>query len=372
MWYYIPIFYSRDVDIIGQLYITYEGRDITREISPFVTAFTFTDNSSGKADDISLTLMDRDSLWLMNWTPSKGDTITPSLAEGGLRLDCGAFTVDQIDYSFPPHIITIKAVSASPKTHTRFEPHSRSWEENSLSGIAGSIAQDNGLECFYDAQDYPVQFREQVQQADLPFLEELCGQFGLSLKISEGKLIIFSESGYSLNDPAASITPDDPRLISARFSSKSAGIYRKSRLTYHNPALDETFTAGYEDTDAEGTEQELEIFTHVDSQEQADAVAREALIRNNSAEITAQITLSASPEFLAGVNADLKGFGMFSGKYFTDKVTHTVAGGWTTTVTLKMGAEAKKSANRKKAKSRKQAATSADGKEILADDTEGY
>ena len=154
-----------------------------------------------------------------------------------------------------------------------------------------------------------------------------------------------------------------------KFTSKSAKIYRKARVKYHHPVKNEVYEAEYEDEDAEGTEQELELYEAVDSQQQAEEIAKESLTSANSKEVTAELTLTGDI-FAAGNNITLSGFGMFSGKYFADKVTHTITNGWTTQLSLKMGGGAKKAVQSAKAKVKAKAKSG--GGILLADDSEGY
>ena len=236
--------------------IIYEGKDITRDIAPYLTAFTFTDNSGGKADDISLTLQDRDSLWLNDWTPSKSDRITASIIRDGetmSELFCGSFEVDQIEYSMPPHTLSIKAVSCAVSKTFRHEAHYHAWENSSLRQISADIAAYHSLSLFYDAEDFPLERREQIDCPDLKFLEALCGEFGLTVKVSDGKIIVFSEDDYSVHEAVSTITPGDTRLLSAKFTSKSAKIYRKARVKYHHPVKNETYEAEYDDENEEGS-----------------------------------------------------------------------------------------------------------------------
>lgn len=351
--------------------IIYEGKNITADIAPFLTAFTFTDNSENNADDLSITLQDRNSVWLNEWMPSKGDTISASISSGRYVMHCGSFEIDEISYSFPPRTITLKAVSCAVSKQSALENHNRTWYDTTLQAIAQDIATSGGLSLFYDAQDYPLEQREQFHSPDLPFLQQLCSSFGLSVKISTGKIIIFNENDYDSHDSADTITPDSSRLLSASFTSKSAKIFRKSHVKFHHPIKNETYEAEYEDSDEEGSERELEIFERVDSQEQAQQVARQSLIRNNSKEITATLSLIGNSLYLAGLNISLDGFGMFTGKYFIDKVTHSVGpGGWTASLSLKMGGQSKKSVNNKKAHTRRKSTVT--GGIELADDSRGY
>ena len=358
--------------IIATLEIFYEGKNITQDISPFITAFTLTDNAGAKADDLSLTLEDRESLWLTHWMPSKSDMIAVTVIDEDGKSAHGwpAFRVDEIDYTIPPHSITIKAKSVSIKSSLQYEQHNRAWENITLETVANDIAQSHGLELFYDAEEIFIERREQIHSADLRFLETLCDSFGLNVKVSDNKLIIYSQNDYDSHDSIMTISPDYDRLISVKFSSKSAKIYRKARVTYHQPVKNETYEAEYEDNDEEGSEEELEIYQHVDNQAQAESVAKDMLKKSNSAEITAILTLKGSVYYMAGVNITLDNFGMFSGKYFVENVTHSVTNsGYTVAMTLKMGAGSKSALKQRKAKSQGKKSS---GGEILADDSFGY
>lgn len=204
-------------------------------------------------------------------------------------------------------------------------------------------------------------------------METLCDSFGLNVKVSDGKLIVYSPADYDGRESSDYFSPDNPRLISAKFASKSAKIFRKSRVKYHHPLKNETYEAEYKDDYEEGSEEELELYQHVDNQEQAEQIARESLAKANSGELTANITVKGSVYYMAGTNITLDGFGMFSGKYFLDSVTHSInSSGYTASMTLKMGGSSKKAAQSRKAKSRGKSSSSSTGGEILADDSLGY
>ena len=47
--------------------ISFAGTDITKEIMPYLTGLTYTDNEADEADDLQIQLQDRDGLWLEDW-----------------------------------------------------------------------------------------------------------------------------------------------------------------------------------------------------------------------------------------------------------------------------------------------------------------
>ncbi len=336
----------------AEVKIIYQTKDISRDIAPYLINFTFNDNSGDKADDINISLADRDSLWLSDWAPSKGDKIQASIIIHNWddfsrteSLPCGIYEVDEINYSCPPKIIEIKAVSSQVSKSACGEKHNKAWENVKFSTIAGDLAANNNLKLFYDVADDPfIERREQNELSDLEFLAQTAQNYGLSVKINDDKIIIFDEELYEAKDSITEIKSTDPKVISWRFSTKCAGIYKSSRVRYHHPVKNETFTAQDTDTAAEGTERVLEINERVENQSDANKIAHKRLQQANSREITGTITLLGDLKFLAGVNITCSGFGQFDGKYLIESVTHKLTDGYTCTLNLKMGGESKKTA----------------------------
>ncbi len=336
------------------IHIVYEGKDISRDIAPYLLTFSFTDNEGGKADDLSLTLEDANLAWLLDWTPSKSDTITASIIKSeGDRLStlpCGTFSVDQIDYSSPPSVLTLKAVSASVSKKARREKHTRSWENVTLEGVLSDLAAENGLSLFVDSAGHGVIERvEQVEQSDLEFMKALCEDYGQSVKIQEGRVIVYDLEEYEEKGSVATLTREDKRLLSWKFSTKTAKTYKGARVKYHDPVKDEDYEGEDEDDYQEGSEEWLEIHERVESQGEAQRVAHKRLHEANRREVTGSVSLVGDVRFLAGVNVELEDFGTFSGKYSITKATHKVdTSGYTTTLELSQGATSKGAAKKRK------------------------
>ena len=320
--------------------IIYQGADITTDIAPYLLSFSFGDNSGGKADDLSITLQDAAGIWLTDWMPAKGDTISASIiaTEGSntLSLPCGSFSIDQIDYSSPPSTFSIKAVSASVKKKPVQQKKSSIWENVLLPQVITDIAAKNSLAPeLYSVPPKFIEHLDQIEQSDLEFLQKLCADYGLAVKVQESKLVVYDIAEYEAKAPALNIAQGDERLLSVRFTSKTAQVYRKARVRYHDPVKDELYDAEFEDEDEEGSERELEINERVESQAEAERVAEQRLTTANRKEITGSVTLKGDVNLAAGLTVSLSGFGMFSGKHFINKCTHKVdSSGYTTTLEL--------------------------------------
>ena len=341
-----------------EIKIIYEGVNITQDLEPYLINFTYNDNSGDKADDISLTLQDRDSQWLKEWFPSKGDKIKASIIvhdwfnENEVKeLPCGEYEVDEISYKSPPSVLEIKATSSKVKGKAIREKHNKSWKNTELKTIASDIASDNGLELFYDCNEsFQIERREQIESSDLEFLRKLCANYDLSVKVNDNKLIVFNESEYQEKSSVLTINADTDYIINYSFSSKSSQVYSKAHVRYHHAVKDELFDVEEEDDSVEGSERVLEINERVENESEARNLAKKKLSETNSREITGNITLMGNVNLLSGVNITLQGFGMFDGKYMLESVSHKVTQGYNTTLNIKMGSSEKKAAKTRKGK----------------------
>lgn len=321
-----------------QVKIIYEGHDITRYLEPYLLSFTFNDNSGDKADDIAIQIQDRDGKFLSDWAVSKSDKITCSIIihdENIMSLPCGIFEVDQIEYSYPPHVLNIRGVSTAITKGMRSENHTRAWENVKISTICSDIANSHGLKLFYDAPEYMIERREQVSKPDIEFLSSLCGDYGLSVKVRDNKLIIYDIEEYEAHESVSEILLSDKKILSCKFTSNSVEVYRKCRVKYHHPVKHEEYEGEYEDEDEEGSERELEIREYAESNSQAAKIAEKRIKTGNKKEVTCSINLTGDLRYSGGQNVTLGEAGMFSGKYTITKATHKIdSSGYTTSLEL--------------------------------------
>ena len=349
----------------AEVSIIYESVDITRDIAPFLTSFTYNDNASDKADDISITLEDRKRLWLNDWFPTKGDKIVAAIilhdwhkTNDVQTLPCGAFEVDSVDCSGPPTVINIKAISTLISKPMKSEAHTKAWENVRLSTIAGDIANKNGLNLFCDCEsDYYFSRKDQVEISDLEFLNALCHDYGVNVKVTDKQLVLYSRDTYEAKGAIDVLEFGDEKLLRWQFSSKATGIYKAARLQYHDPVknknIDVTIKA---DGQAEGSNRVLMINVKAESTDDAKKICEERLKAANSKEITGSVSLMGDLRYVGGSNVDIKGFGAFDGKYLIESATHSLAGsGYTTNIKLSMNKESKEKATAKKSSKRKAA-----------------
>lgn len=322
------------------LKIAYNRKDISSDLAPHLKSFSFNDVMSGEADDINITLEDRDELWQGDWLPEKGAVLQAAIMtknwqradEGEKELPLGLFEIDEVEISCPPHEVKIKAVSVPDNTELRGTDKSRRWENTTLKTIAQDIADGAGMELFYDGNDPDLERAEQSQQSDLSFLAKLLKDHGLALKVSDNKLIIFDELDYEKAEPVKTIKKSD--LASFSLKSSTREIYRGCHVKYQRSGDDEiieyTFTP-----DEKKQGKMLEINEEVDSIEAAEKLAKKKLREKNCAEVTASLRLMGDFDLLAGNTVELEGFHSFDGKYIIIKGSHQIGGGYTMNMELR-------------------------------------
>lgn len=76
------------------------------------------------------------------------------------------------------------------------------------------MAKKNGMKSQFLAKKDPEYKRvEQYRCSDIDFLSQLCHDAGLSLKCTDGKLVIFDQKEYEGKDSAWTVTKDDKSYI---------------------------------------------------------------------------------------------------------------------------------------------------------------
>ena len=357
--------------------ILYQGKDITRNLAPSLLSFTFTDNAKDTADDISITLEDHTGLWLHDWTPSKGDVITASIIHTSgaktMSLPCGSFSVDQIEYSYPPATLSIKAVSSSVKKSASQVKKTRRWENITLRELCTNIAAGNNLAILMDTSaDASFERIDQTQESDLEFLRRVCADHGQAVKIQEGRIVIYDLAEYEAKAPVLTIGIDDERLLSFKFTSKSAKVTRSVKVRGHNPIKDETYEGEYLDDIAEGSERYEEALEYLESQSEAQETAKERCIEHNRKEVTGSLSMKGDVSLCAGVMIDCVNFGQWSGKHFVNKASHKVdRSGYVVSVELGMPQSEKGKAKTRK-KSRQSSGINTEAGDVYYDGDAHY
>ncbi len=361
-----------------------DASNMTQYLNPDLLSFSYSDKDGDEADEISITLKDETGKWAGSWTPDGGMVLEAYIATGtplskGPELYCGKFFVDGIDFSGPPRTVSIKAVSIPLAVPIRRLVKSRAWESQTLSAIAKTIAEEADLEFLFDSDDDP-QFdrQDQSRENNLKFLKRLCSENGLSVKVTDKQLVVFSKEKYEKKEPVATVAVGRSEVLSFRFSQSHSETYKSVTVSYRNPKLKKKGCAGGEmfdkygrptkaapasaakadifdehgrriktkktnpavmeytatDPNADESAQDFQWKKRATSIAEAKRLAEAKLRALNAKSITGEVTVVGNPLFVAGEVIALSGFGSFDGNFYIDSATHSLGGGYTTSLQI--------------------------------------
>lgn len=330
--------------------IVFDGADITNSIKPYLLSVTYTDNEEGETDDLQVKVQDRDGEWLQSWldraiAAAAGAKLTFSAAftqknwGNDATLPTGDFELDGVSYDDPPATAAVKGTSLPFSAPIRQTKKSKAWENYALSGIAGEIAGANGMRLLFESANDPFYERvEQRKTSDSAFLAKLCKDAGISLKATDGQLVLFDQSKYEAQPPVRTIKRGkEGGYISYSLSVGSADQqYSSCRVSYTDPGSGKCIEGTYSD-DSEKTGQYLEVSAKVANAGEAKALAEKRLRLHNKLTRLVTFTFPGTPALVAGVTVQLEDWGGWDGKYIVKQAVHAVSstGGYTTKITAR-------------------------------------
>jgi phage protein D len=316
--------------------LVYQGKNITKNIAPDLKNFSHTDNASGQADDVSIELKDESGKWISSWRPTKGDILHPKIItvnwgkDGDKQvLDCGIYMVDEPSYSGRPRVLNLGAVSTPANTDFMTTLKSRTWDGASLKGIARSIAKSAGLGLYYDSKTDPVfKSEKQSDEADVSYLFNICQKAGMSMKLYNNKIVIYSEAEYERKTPVATIVESDLLTGWSLNTTFTDTGYDGCLIEYTNPDTGEKLAYLFKAPGKKGKKY-FKINEKADSYAEAVRLTKSKLRELNKKEYTGSLPMPGNLKWLASQTVRLKGFGFFDGVWFIDKISRTVGGGFT-------------------------------------------
>jgi len=317
--------------------LLYNGVNATGQVAGFLNSFQYKDVASGTSDSISISLNDRDHMWIGPWFPVKGDRLHPTIivenwtGEGAnASFPCGSFAVDDFSFDGGPIRLKIDALALPYASSFKTQERTETYEMATLAGIGSIIAGRAGISLFFDAPDISIEKVEQSKQNDCDFYCDLVEKYGLALKIYNDKLVVFSEAIYEGRGPKAILTPADfdPGWS---WNTKQTGTYTGVEYQYTNSEKNKTFTVK-----AGTTERLLTVNTPSDNLTEATALALAAVNNANKAITTMSISMMARPGLIASDCIMIAGLQRLDGKYYIDQITHSVGSGYKMNLDLRL------------------------------------
>lgn len=298
----------------------YEQKNITQDVSPYVTSIEYTDVEHGESDELQISFEDSEKLWQDAWIPTKGDCLRAYIGyEAEKLLNCGQFEIDELEYDTPPDVVTVKGLATGIKQPLR-QKNSVGYENKTLKQIAKEVADRHGYTLMGEISDVRVDRITQHQERDLTFLTKLAEQYGYIFKIAENNLVLYDVQKLKGAKSLQILYKSDLTHINLR--EKTSQKYKAVQVSYFDPKKKKTVkaTARNESVVKGDT---LKITSRCTSKKQA-IVQANAALNTADTKIEGSIELMGNPYLIAGSNIELKGIGHFSGKYHIKQARHVL------------------------------------------------
>lgn len=309
--------------------IVIEGKNVTADVTPYLSRVSYTDKVEAESDDITLVFEDNVGHWQNGWYPQQGDSLTVTIGSPRNPLDCGVFEIDEIELELAPDTVTIKGIGASI-TKTLRSKESKSFEKQSLHEIAKYFANKHGLRLIgnvRELQKIEIERKTQERQTDISFLAGLAKEYGIVFSV-RGNQLIFIDMDELEKQPAV-LTIFKNKISKARFSDKTSHIYGGATVSTRNMKTNSVRRWHYDPSDQGNgmgklTNNVWQDNVTVENETQARAKAKGGLKNQNKDKITGTITVEGNVKLVAGVNIELVGIGQFSGKWHVATSTHNI------------------------------------------------
>lgn len=320
--------------------VLYQGVDITQSLAQDLLSFNYTDNASGEADSIDISINDARRKWIEKWSFEQGDILQANIVTINWRKDgekkrlpCGTFMVDEPEYSGRPSVITLKGISTPANSNFMHTKRSKAWKNIAIKALAKEIASRYGLQLFFDSKSNPMlKKKEQSDMPDAAFFQQICEEEGFAFKVTDQQMIVFNEKEYETKKSIATFHENGSSVLNYSFKpTLTDTAYAGVSLKYFDPQKKKLIEYLYATREIDPKKDKIyKINRRVANEEEAIRLARSTLRKKNKKQVTATLELVGDTRILATSTIMLIGFGNFSGKYYVDKASHSLAGYKTT------------------------------------------
>lgn len=185
-------------------------QDITGALGPRLISLAVSEKRGGEADQLDIVIHDHDGKMAL---PAEGARLTVAIgwASGaGVTpgmVDKGSFSVDEVEYSGSPDIITIRARSADFASGFRVR-RERSDRDTTLGTVIRRVAADNGLTARIapDLAGIAIPVLAQDQRSDMALVRDLGRRYDAVATV-KARCLIFARIGSATTSTGLTIAP---------------------------------------------------------------------------------------------------------------------------------------------------------------------
>ena len=318
-------------------HLFYRGVDISGELDPDTTSVSYTDHLHGKADEMELTVHDKDGLWKGAWRPEHGDIMSLVINDGrGGILPAGSFEMDEPNATGgrDGDLMTIRGLAAPVSKSLRTKV-TKAYERQTTEGVVNAVANEIGMSVQGRINDLFHARVTQRRERYLEFIKRFAEETGHYCNLRGSTIIFTSFASIDGIFPTSTIYHGDRQLIDYDFRFKSEGTYSSGKASYLDENKGEKLEHAEQDERVKTgdtlriTGERLETVGH------AAARIKSEMHFANRLLFTGNVTTVGSASMVAGNTTELMGFGGYSGTRVIDSSSHTLErGGYTTTLEL--------------------------------------
>lgn len=318
--------------------LTYQQRNITRDISEYLISLSYSDFLTGQADSLEIELEDTEGKWRDAWYPGHGDTLKLSIGWEGKPLRAvGSFEIDEVELNCPPSTVSIRALGAGIQTALRTTEH-KAYENMTLDAVAKRIAARQGLELIGSIE--PIMLDRLTQQeSDLTFLRDLAGEYDYAFKVTGNRMVFHSISELAKGVPVASLALQD--LANVRLRDQITVVPKAVEVKHKDPATKQLIaykivngetvavpSSSSKATTSADTKKQRKRSTSADV---AKAKSKADLAKANRERTTGGWTCIGRPDLVSGNIITLVAAGKLGGNYLITASHHRITrnGGYT-------------------------------------------
>lgn len=309
--------------------LSFNGKSVTTTLKDYLESVSYTDVASGSSDSIDISVHNIGMKWLGAWYPKKGDKIKGSItfkdwnaAGKDLKLNCGTFVLDSIKFTGGPLAASFGALAIPASDSFKTTERTKTWKKVTVQKIATDIAKRYKLSLSYSGPSITINAIEQSEKSDSAFLYDICGKYGLSMKIYNSKIVIYDQTAQEKKKAVATLTRESFVDDSWDYSDELEGTYTGARISYKS-GKDSKEISVYLGLKKENASGSRVLKINETAYDATDAYYKAAASVNKSNEKATTMTgkIWPNPKVCAGVCVTISGMGKMNGKYFVEKST---------------------------------------------------
>ena len=286
--------------------VLYNGKDITADVE--IGVLDVSDSCGDQVDAIDAVFADSRGQW-SDWQPQKGDTL--DVEQDGYRA--GLMWIDRIRQQDGQ--MALGAISLPPDGRT---PRTKVWENVTLLTLTAEKAALYGLTPeFYGVPSYPYARVDQIGRKDFGFLQERARLEGCTMKLCDGRLVIYLDS-YMESLPAARRIDASEFYGPPNFDDSAGQTYSSCTVSWGE------ISASYTDTLCLGPQKVISNIP-VGSIGEAQRFARCLLRDANKRETRGEISVLLDTTIAGGNVVEVTGMGRSDGRYLVELARHSFA-----------------------------------------------